>query len=613
MKIYEENLEFLKKNADKLYSILTEASPAFEYKATYLPEEDNFFIESGDMGCYMHSRYDTENEARMMFRRMPEDTEVVILFGVGCGHAVDYLLRRSRKVRYVIIVEPMLNVFRHFLEKHRLRDMGKIGKFSCIVNSEGERAYQAMKQALTGELGSKLYFAFHISYRTVFNDYYDFIQKNVFRLIRIDRTMLFSNFASYKIKALNYISNLKAKCLPVESLKDLFRGRPAVIVSAGPSLNKNISQLEAVKSRAIVIAVGSAVNILESRGITPHFRMSFEWNPKVKEILFDGIKSSQVPIIFTDQLFCKLLPEYDGVKFRMITTDSIIPRQVMKNAGIEYDMYFTGISVANIALSLMCGMNCSHVIFMGQDMCFKDNKLFADGRTQVTTEEYKKSLMEVRDIYGNRAYSIIQYLQIKYDLESKIKLYPKVRFINATEGGLGLDGVENMTLSEVLEKELISDLKVNVEQYINDIYSHGAIDSYQRKVETGVDALRPQLEVILRICTEILNVYRKFKQEKDGENKPETITKQCKRLEELEHEIEKQELYSSVVAKAVEPALIALSHKYGSDNFERDAEKYYANICSRAIEKASSITEYCLFTKKFIDEVFGVQPEGCVN
>lgn len=604
MEIYDENLEFLKENAGELYSIITGNSPEFQYKAAYIQEEQNFYIESGNACCYMHSRYSVENECRMMFRSMPEDTEVVILFGVGCGHAVDYLLQNSLKVRYVIMVEPMLPVFRHFLERHRLSDMGKIGKFTCIINTNGEKAYYAMKHALSSELGSKLYFAFHVSYRTAFKDYYHFMQENVFRMIRSDKTMLSSGFSSYKIKALNCISNLKTECLPVENLNGLFKGRPAVIVSAGPSLNKNIHLLESLKNRAIIIAVGSAVKILENRGITPHFRMAFDWTQNEKEGIFDKLENRAVPLIFTDQLFHGILNEYDGIKFRMITMDGVIPIQVMKNANIDYDLNFSGISIANIALGLLCKMGCSHVVFMGQDMCFVDNKLYAEGRGQVRPEEYKKSLMEVRDIYGNKAYAVIQYLQIKYDLESVIKLYPGIRFINATEGGLGLDGVENMTLAEAMEKEIITDLTVNVDQYVKDNCCKGAMNAYCRKVATGVEALRPQLEETLEACIKILNVYRENKKEKGNGNKLKRIEKYCKKLEELEKEIEKQELYSDVAAKAIGPILKALLFKHENDNSERDTEKYYTNIGNRIIEKTLSILEYCLLLKQCIDNIF---------
>lgn len=596
LNIYKENLEFLKHNAANIYNTLTKASSEFCYKASYIPEEDNFLIENSDTKCYLHSRFSKENEARMMFHSMPPDTEVVILFGTGCGSAIEYLLKRPGKIRYLIIIEPILEVFKLFLSRNRLSDMGSIGKFTCIINSKGDMVYNALKNALTGELESKLYFAFHISYRTIFRKYYDDIQENVFRLLRTEKTILYSNFVSYKLKALNYISNLSVESLPVELLKPLFKGNPVVIVSAGPSLNKNMHLLDSMKNRAIIIAVGSAIKILDKHGIKPHFRMAYDWTQNEKNTIFDELEDKSIPLIFDDQLFCKILPEYTGKKFRMVVDDSIIPIQTMKKADIEFDTYLNGISVANIALSLVCKVGCSHIIFMGQDMCYKDNNLYADGRSQVNMSQYANNLIQVRNIYGNKVFTIIQYLQIKYDLEKLITFYPHIKFINATEGGLGIDGAVNMDLSEVIEKVLNEPLGVDIEQFVNYTYSSDTLQNYLGGISQGIKKLNECNEELLPKCMEIVNTYRMINDE--TENISENIN--YDEIKEMLVWIENNEYYRSTVSVAISSIIKALSYKDSTQQLLT-----IGNMLSDSVRgKISSTTEYCLFIKKCIENIF---------
>ena len=64
-------------------------------------------------------------------------------------------------------------------------------------------------------------------------------------------------------------------------LKDLFKGRPAIIVSAGPSLEKNCHLLRKAKGRALIIAVDVVVPTLLPAGILPDLVVALEANRKL--------------------------------------------------------------------------------------------------------------------------------------------------------------------------------------------------------------------------------------------------------------------------------------------------------------------------------------------
>ena len=75
---------------------------------------------------------------------------------------------------------------------------------------------------------------------------------------------------------------------PVRNLDGLFPGKPAIIVSSGPSLDKNLDLLEMIGDRAVIIAADASLRMMRKKGLKPHFVTSVE---RVEEtaILFEGL------------------------------------------------------------------------------------------------------------------------------------------------------------------------------------------------------------------------------------------------------------------------------------------------------------------------------------
>ena len=64
-------------------------------------------------------------------------------------------------------------------------------------------------------------------------------------------------------------SNRSLKLLFCSRLFDKFKGIPAIVVAAGPSLDKNIDLLKKIKGRFPIIAVDTALRHMIANGIKP--------------------------------------------------------------------------------------------------------------------------------------------------------------------------------------------------------------------------------------------------------------------------------------------------------------------------------------------------------
>src|SRR5437763_9444636 len=85
---------------------------------------------------------------------------------------------------------------------------------------------------------------------------------------------------------------------PLDLLRDAFKGKPAVLVAAGPSLAKNMHLLhelvgnaEPGTRRAVIIAVQTMLKPLLAAGIEPDFVTSLDYNT-VSTRFFENLEES---------------------------------------------------------------------------------------------------------------------------------------------------------------------------------------------------------------------------------------------------------------------------------------------------------------------------------
>ncbi|KAA2301602.1 DUF115 domain-containing protein, partial [Clostridioides difficile] len=93
------------------------------------------------------------------------------------------------------------------------------------------------------------------------------------------KTMIYGNSVEDSLIGFKHnMVNLKhlPRSKDVSLLKNSMRSLPAVVVAAGPSLNKNIEQLHNLKDNVIIIAVDTIAQRLCNEGIIPDFICSIE-------------------------------------------------------------------------------------------------------------------------------------------------------------------------------------------------------------------------------------------------------------------------------------------------------------------------------------------------
>ncbi|HUX79507.1 MAG TPA: 6-hydroxymethylpterin diphosphokinase MptE-like protein [Alphaproteobacteria bacterium] len=282
----------------------------------------------------------------------------------------------------------------------------------------------------------------------------------------------------------------------VSELEGLYKGHPAILVSTGPSLRKNIHYLIKNKNKAIIIACGQALRPLLSYGITPDFICSVDFG-EVNLTHYEGLMETGVPLVALNQSYAELLKRWKGPVF--VTTSvfvSTLPahddrvHKLLSNKG----SLLQGGSVAHMCFGLGVHLGCDPLIMIGQDLAYEDEQSHfpqADSRGILKTDTDGTMQWEVQDprchLHG-KEYSMGAPIEVEgyfmkavktnvglssfiTSFERFTKTLPDLEVINATEGGCHIPGTIRMSLSKALKEycqESITDKKEKLEPLLSE-------------------------------------------------------------------------------------------------------------------------------------------------
>ncbi len=235
----------------------------------------------------------------------------------------------------------------------------------------------------------------------------------------------------------------------VAKLFNRFRNVPAILAAGGPSLEKNLHLLRGVEERAVIICSDSAVRPALALGIRPHFITAIDPTPaNLKK--FEGVPiPSEIALVCAPSVQYKIPARYPGP----ILFHHRGPQDLMWNERLigEEGLLQSVSSVALLSLHLALAMGCDPVILVGQDLAFTGEKAHASGQDTWTINDARQLGMTfTRDMWGDEVRTVKQFQGVARLFEREAA-HNERRFINATEGGLLLEGYRPMLLKHALE------------------------------------------------------------------------------------------------------------------------------------------------------------------
>ncbi|MGB5051157.1 MAG: 6-hydroxymethylpterin diphosphokinase MptE-like protein [Caldilineaceae bacterium] len=426
---------------------------------------DTLWVEHKPAARLVHSGREPQAEAMYWVdNAVGDDWQVAIVFGFGLGYHIEEMVRRYPD-RVVIVVEPDKQIFETALQHRVLNDLLRLPNLYLCVGGSAEQTAKTVFDHLRGNLqmGKPALFAWPYHNRT-HGDYWQAVQRFVAEHANQDVVnMLTYRSLSYQWVS-NFFANLRASVEDpgVPSLRSIFAGRPAILVAAGPSLDKNVAQLAKVQGRAVIVAVLQAVRALQRHGIQPDLVVSLDPKDINYERHYQGLETSDFALAYAPIVNRRIVAEHPGLRFVMGTDIYPFSHWMYEAVGEPKGRVLSGPSVANLSWDLLRQLGCDPIVFVGQDLAFTGNKSHADDVTgggvirpemvaEVTANPQNYTWVD--GVEGKKLLTNKSMYAMKIWFEQRIaELGNSRRIIDATEGGAYIEGTELLSLADAIDE-----------------------------------------------------------------------------------------------------------------------------------------------------------------
>jgi hypothetical protein len=323
----------------------------------------------------------------------------------------------------------------------------------------------------------------HYAHRPSYNinpEFYDSIISDCTKLISSRISDLLTRFEFEEKWVENIFLNVPklSKGFAISGLFNKFKSMPGIIVSAGPSLKKNIKLLKDINEKALILAVDTAFPVLRKYDIVPHLVMTLDAQ-KFSLKHFFGQYNTNTALI-ADLVSCpSIIRDFKGAVF-FSTTSKIVYSDMGEclretTPSVDWlEKFITNVgdiqsggSVATNAFDVLLNLGCNPIILVGQDLAYTGREMHSTGTYHndgwiptcsrfLNLDTINQNIIRKRKIsrtpaYGNEGTVITDFILSLYRswFENSSKIAP-VKVINASEGGAKIENTIEMSLKDVI-------------------------------------------------------------------------------------------------------------------------------------------------------------------
>lgn len=439
---YSNNIKILKYNYPYIYNSVIKLSSSEEIYEIIPTKNEQVTLKVNHEGksIYLHSRYNPHREAlNIAEENYDSKTQNYIIFGLGFGYHVQEIMSMAPDSNFYII-EPNEYVFRLALDNVDLSSIISSNRVKLFVSDDLSEMSEVLNEFI---LLDNTKIVIHKPSIDIMSD--KFVKlKYLLEEFKIKENSIKNHVLTLEK---NFESNVKNYNGNVDILFNQFIDLPLYVISAGPSLDKNIKELANAKDKGIILSVGRAVRPLIDADIEPDLIVITDPSPYLYDMQLKGL-DIKVPIIVLSTCDKNVMLNYGGHKLIALQNGYEPAEEYAKENNNK--LVETGGSVATTALDIAINMGCNPIIFVGQDLAFTDNKTHAEA-TFSKDITLVHNLRKVEDINGDIVYTQKNLYSYLRWIQNRISVEKDITFIDATEGGAIIKGTQILTLRKAIE------------------------------------------------------------------------------------------------------------------------------------------------------------------
>ncbi|EDO6773583.1 motility associated factor glycosyltransferase family protein [Campylobacter coli] len=293
-------------------------------------------------------------------------------------------------------------------------------------------------------------------YEDVWHKADELCEKNIKVVIRNLNSSLCIGFECYSHLLQNIPSMLES--IPFQRIlnerKNKFEN--AIVVSAGPSLAKQLSLLKAYQDKAVIFCADGALSMLEKEGIVPDYVTNLDFTDLAMKFFQNKENLKQSIIALECATHPNIVRSLNAENCMIVLRNKALYQRFNLN---DFGYIDTGTHVSHFSYTLALALGFKNIIMIGQDLAFDEegnshSKGFDFGE-KFSGEENIDKLKVTAYAGKGEVLTHITWNDYRIKLEYLFACNDqKAKFYNATEGGARINFTEELSFKECCEKLL---------------------------------------------------------------------------------------------------------------------------------------------------------------
>lgn len=402
-------------------------------------------------------------ESNAALNAIPEGAKpVLVIAGIGTPRYLTGLLNRIKRRQFVVLMEPSIKLFLFLLESSSIFDHK--APFEVLPLLAGDDALlDEMLDCAFGNRGHFIGGIFDVHPHPGEME----IASGIFR----EALKLYVGRINYQMQRLgdsaeDTLLGFRQMALAtpwilfrerLAPLEGKFKGFSGVVLSAGPSLDKNIHLLKGLEDRLVIVCADTLLGKLAARGIRPHFVCALERGAVTYEKyfrpLYDKGEPSLKDIVLVVQSVCfpQIAGRWPG-RLSVVGKESIsLDREIIAGAlgGIVLP---SGSSVAHMGMGLLAYLGVDRIALVGQDLAFGEGGQTHTNQTVHDASGGPEKAQQRFPVPAALGGTVFTTRVWKFFIDTFEEMIPKMpcKVWDCTEGGALIRGTEIRPLAEYL-------------------------------------------------------------------------------------------------------------------------------------------------------------------
>lgn len=420
---------------------------------------------------YLEDPVDPSGEGKRRAAQVPAEARLVIALGTGLGYHLKALLAR-KGIEKVILVEPSAAFLVVAASIVDLRRVILDPRVEIIVGGEPDALAREIASRYNhgtepGRILTLLPPAHLLVHRSaaVEGAWSRRFQDAILEVLRSSERnrRVFEEFVDLWRR--NLLANLPcvARSPGFAALEGRFRGVPAVVVGAGPTLDADAPALAGAEDRLLIVATDTALRTLTSAGVRPHLVMSLDaTTANVAD--FDGVETDGSALAMVPVVDPRIPPRFDR---RFVGGYGHPWLKFLEGRWGRLGSVLVSGSVATAAYDLVRTFGCSPILLAGVDLAYVGGRSHTRGRASPadvaslgrfrsmemiarTWFEKSEREVEVPATGGGTVRTTQRMKEWREWFEREVRQGPPT--IQTSRGGARIDGAVEMPLAEAVRR-----------------------------------------------------------------------------------------------------------------------------------------------------------------